>query len=431
VVGLGLRDASVTAQSTYIIVEVPGADQATFDRIRDIISKTARLEFQIVDDDSNFVESLTDLPSGIKRQTEYVSAGVNKPQVPSSYLVADGKDARKKLSEYVDSLKAANKIPEDHEFLLGEADFVEGTPKKLGEKPFRTYNLFGRAEVTGQAIEDAYVANDPQQGGKPYVAITFNSQGAEQFRELTGRNIKRRMAIVLDDIVASAPVIQSEIGGGHCSVTLGGFRPYNEILNEAKDLVLVLKAGALPVPIRASNEQMIGPSLGQDGVEQGVKGALISFVIVLLFIGIYYEVGGVIADFMVMLHLLFLLSAQAFFEASITLPGLVAMALNMGIAVDANVLINERIREELRNGKSPRVAVEQGFSRAFSSIFDSQITTLIAAIVLFQYGTGPIKGFAVTTIFGICTSLFTGVFCSRIAFDWLVRGLRVQRLRVG
>jgi preprotein translocase subunit SecD len=202
-------------------------------------------------------------------------------------------------------------------------------------------------------------------------------------------------------------------------------------LNEAKDLVLVLKAGALPVPIRASNEQMIGPSLGRDGVEQGVKGALISFVIVLLFIAVYYEVGGVIADFMVILHLLFLLAAQAFFEASITLPGLVAMALNMGIAVDANVLINERIREELRNGKSPRVAVEQGFSRAFSSIFDSQITTLIAAVVLFQFGTGPIKGFAVTTIFGICTSLFTGVFCSRIAFDWLVRGLRVQRLRVG
>jgi preprotein translocase subunit SecD len=429
--GLGMREASVTAQATDIIVEVPGADQATFDRIRDIISKTARLEFQIVDDDANFIDTLGTLPPGIKKQTEYVSAGVNKPQVPSSYLVAEGKDARKTLTDYIESLKAAGKVPEDHEFLIGEADYVEGQQKQVGIKNYRTYFLFGRAEVTGQAIEDAFVANDPQQAGKPYVAITFNSQGAEQFRELTGRNVKRRMAIVLDDIVASAPVIQTEIGGGHCSITLGGFRPYNEILNEAKDLVLVLKAGALPVPIRASNEQMIGPSLGRDGVEQGVKGALISFVVVLVFIGIYYEVGGVIADFMVILHLLFLLAAQAFFEASITLPGLVAMALNMGVAVDANVLINERIREELRNGKSPRVAVEQGFSRAFSSIFDSQITTLIAAIVLFQYGTGPIKGFAVTTIFGICTSLFTGVFCSRIAFDWLVRGLRVQRLRVG
>jgi preprotein translocase subunit SecD len=429
--GLGMREASVTAQSTDIIVEVPGADQAAFDRIRDIISKTARLEFQIVDDEASYIDTLGTLPPGIKKQTEYVSAGVNKPQVPSSYLVAEGKESRKLLTDFIESLKTANKVPEDHEFLIGEADYVEGTQKPTDHKNYRTYYMFGRAEVTGQAIEDAYVANDPQQAGKPYVAITFNSAGAEQFRELTGRNVKRRMAIVLDDVVASAPVIQTEIGGGHCSVTLGGFRPYNEILNEAKDLVLVLKAGALPVPIRASNEQMIGPSLGRDGVEQGVKGALISFVVVLLFIGFYYEVGGVIADFMVILHLLFLLAAQAFFEASITLPGLVAMALNMGIAVDANVLINERIREELRNGKSPRVAVEQGFSRAFSSIFDSQITTLIAAVVLFQYGTGPIKGFAVTTIFGICTSLFTGVFCSRIAFDWLVRGLRIQRLRVG
>lgn len=429
--GLGMREASVTAQSTDIIVEVPGADQAAFDRIRDIISKTARLEFQIVDDEANFLDSLGPLPPGIKKQTEYVSAGTSKPQVASTYLVAEGKDSRKVLTEFIEAQKAAGKVPDDHEFLIGDADYVEGQQKQPGVKNYRTYFLFGRAEVTGQAIEDAYVANDPQQAGKPYVAITFNSLGAEQFRELTGRNVKRRMAIVLDDVVASAPVIQTEIGGGHCSITLGGFRPYNEIINEAKDLVLVLKAGALPVPINASNEQMIGPSLGRDGVEQGVKGALISFVIVLLFIGVYYEVGGVIADFMVILHLLFLLAAQAFFEASITLPGLVAMALNMGIAVDANVLINERIREELRNGKSPRVAVEQGFARAFSSIFDSQITTLIAAVVLFQYGTGPIKGFAVTTIFGICTSLFTGVFCSRIAFDWLVRGLRVQRLRVG
>ena len=221
------------------------------------------------------------------------------------------------------------------------------------------------------------------------------------------------MAIVLDDAVASAPVIQTEIGGGHCQITLGGFRPYNEMLNEAKDLVIVLKAGALPVPIRPSNEQMIGPTLGRDGVEQGVKGALVSIVIVLVFMAIYYEVGGVIADLMVMLHIMFLLATLAFFEASLTLPGIVAIALNIGMAVDANVLINERIREELRNGKSPRAAVEQGFSRAFSSIFDSQITTLIAGVVLFQYGTGPIKGFAVTLIFGICTSLFTGVSSAR------------------
>jgi preprotein translocase subunit SecD len=432
--GLGMREAAVTAQNTDIIVEVPGADQAAFDRIREIISKTARLEFQIVDDESTFMTGLNDLPEGVTRQTEFVSAGLNKPQTQSSYLLSRGAGSRKKLSDYLDKLKSESRLPEDHEVLLGEAD--RGGDDETGkaasnEQAFRTYILHGRAEVTGQAIEDAFVANDEKQGGKPYVAINFNSEGADLFKELTGRNIKRRMAIVLDDVVASAPVIQSEIGGGHCQITLGGFRPYNEILNEARDLVVVLKAGALPVPVRASNEQMIGPSLGADGVTQGVKGAMVSFMIVLAFMAMYYEVGGVIADVMVILHLLFLLATQAFFDATLSLPGIVAVALNMGMAVDANVLINERIREELRMGKSPRIAVEQGFSRAFSSIFDSQITTLVAGIVLFQYGTGPIKAFAVTLIFGICTSLFTGVFCSRIAFDLLVRGIRVQRLRVG
>jgi len=433
--GLGLREAAVTAQNTDIIVEVPGADQSAFDRIREMISKTARLEFQIVDDESSFVNGLTDLPEGITRQTEYVSAGASKPQTSSGFLLSRGKDARRKLTDYIEKLRGEGKLPEDHEFLLGEADRAPedetGKAAATTEQAYRTYTLYGRAEVTGQAIEDAFVANDEKQGGKPYVAINFNSEGADLFKELTGRNVKRRMAIVLDDVVASAPVIQSEIGGGHCQITLGGFRPYNEILNEARDLVVVLKAGALPVPVRASNEQMIGPSLGEDGVRESVKGALVSFVIVLLFMAVYYEVGGIIANVMLVLHLLFLLATQAFFEATLSLPGIVAAALNMGMAVDANVLINERIREELRLGKSTRVAVEQGFSRAFSSIFDSQITTLVAGIVLFQYGTGPIKAFAVTLIFGICTSLFTGVFCSRIAFDLLVRGIRVQRLRVG
>jgi preprotein translocase subunit SecD len=434
--GLGLREAAVTAQNTDIIVEVPGADQAVFDRIREIISKTARLEFQIVDDESTFVSGLSDLPEGVTKQSEYVSAGTSKPQVPSTFLLSRGKEARKTLVDYIEKLKSEGKLPEDHEFLVGEAERggSEDEAAKAAasaETAYRTYILHGRAEVTGQAIEDAFVANDEKQGGKPYVAINFNSEGADLFKELTGRNVKRRMAIVLDDVVASAPVIQSEIGGGHCSVSLGGFRPYNEILNEARDLVVVLKAGALPVPVRASNEQMIGPSLGEDGVKESVKGALVSFAIVLLFMAVYYEMGGIIANIMLVLHLLFLLATQAFFEATLSLPGIVAAALNMGMAVDANVLINERIREELRLGKSVRVAVEQGFSRAFSSIFDSQITTLVAGIVLFQYGTGPIKAFAVTLIFGICTSLFTGVFCSRIAFDLLVRGIRVQRLRVG
>jgi preprotein translocase subunit SecD len=176
---------------------------------------------------------------------------------------------------------------------------------------------------------------------------------------------------------------------------------------------------------------MIGPTLGHDGIEKGARGALIGVVLVLVFMAFYYQVAGLVADIMVVLNLLFLLSALAFFEATLTLPGIAAIALNIGMAVDANVLITERIREELRNGKSTRSAVDQGFARAFWSIIDSQFTTFLAGVVLFQYGTGPIKGFAVTLMLGICTSLFTGVFCSRVMFDWIARGLRVQQLRVG
>jgi preprotein translocase subunit SecD len=430
---LGLREASVTTQNTDIVVEVPGADEESFNRIRDIISKTARLEFQIVDDESTFVSDLTDVPEGIEKKVELVSAGTAKPQVASTFLVARGKDARQKLSDYIESVKAAGKVPEDHEFLIGSYDRAEddeAAKSQQGEEAYRTYFLYGRAEVTGQAIEDAFVANDPKDN-KPYVALNFNHEGAELFRQLTGRNVKRRMAIVLDDKVESAPNINEEIGGGRCQITLGGFRPYNEILNEASDLVVVLKAGALPVPIRPANEQMIGPTLGRDGVEQGAIGAAVGIGLVLLFMLFYYQVAGLVADIVMVLNVLFMLAALAFFEATLTLPGLAAIALNVGMSVDANVLINERIREELRAGKSIRAAVDQGFDRAFWSIVDGQITTLLAAIVLFQYGTGPIKGFAVSLMIGIVTSLFTGVFCSRVAFDWLVRGLGVQRLRLG
>lgn len=427
---LGLRETSVVTQDNFIIVEVPGADQSVFDRIRAIISKTARLEFKIVDDESNFIENLTDLPKGIEKQVEIVSAGVEKQRVPSTYLTARGPNARQQLTDYVGSLVKSGKLPEGHTLNLGRLDQVEDDKlNKSGEQAWRTYYLFSIVEVTGQGIEDSFVANDPQTQ-KPYVAVTFNDDGAEKFRHLTGRNIKRRMAIVLDDRVESAPVIQTEIGK-HCQITLGGYRGYNEILNEAKDLVVVLKAGALPVPIRPANEQIIGPTLGRDAIQNGIKGAIAGVGLVLLFMGVYYEVAGLIADVMVLLNLLLLMGAMAFFEATLTLPGIAAVALTIGMAVDANVLINERMREELRAGKSVRTVVDQGFERAFWSIVDSQLTTFLAGLVLFQYGTGPIKGFAVMLMIGIITSLFTGVFCSHLAFDWLARGLKVNRLRVG
>ncbi|MBC7173926.1 MAG: protein translocase subunit SecD, partial [Polyangiaceae bacterium] len=262
-------------------------------------------------------------------------------------------------------------------------------------------------------------------------SIQFKREGAADFESMTGTNVQRRMAIVLDERVESAPVIQARIGGGRAQITLGSYLDYQSGLNEARDLVVVLKAGALPAPLRPSNEQLIGPTLGGDSIRLAVRGALIGVLLVLVFIAVYYEVAGLVSDAMVLINLLLQLAIMAAFEATLTLPGLAATALTVGMAVDANVLITERIREELRLGKSARTSVDLGFDRAFWSILDGQITTLIAGIVLFQYGTGPIKGFAVMLMIGIVTSLFTGLFCSRVAMDFLVRGLRVQRLRVG
>lgn len=427
---LGVRETSVTARGTDIAIEIPGADEASFSRIREIISRTARLEFKVVDDESDFLASVTDLPAGIERQSEVVSAGPSIPQKVVGFLVARGEGSRQKLSAFVDSLKS--KIPEGRELFLGELD--EGSDTLPGAKPkaksWRTYLLNSRADVSGEDVKEAFTAFD-QENNRPYVALNFTPKGADKFGQLTGRNVKRRMAIVLDDRVESAPVIQTEIGGGRCQITLGGSSSYNDSLQEAKDLVVVLRAGALPAPIRPANEQMIGPSLGADAIEKSAMGAVLGVAMVVIFMIFYYQVAGIVADFAVLLNLLFLLALMALFEATLTLPGVAGIALTVGMAVDANVLINERIREELRAGKSPRAAVDQGFDRAFWSIFDGQLTTFISGVVLFQYGSGPIKGFAVTLMIGIATSLFTGVFCSRLCFDFIVRGLRVKSLKVG
>lgn len=432
---LGIAETTVIPREDDgdIIVEIPGAEEEDFDRIRDIISRTAQLEFRVVDDMSRFVAGLTDLPEGIERSSETVSAGTANPTVSSGYLFARGDDAMQRLQAYIATLE----LPEDRVLLLGRMERSEDPDSDEAADPdaeapsYRTYTLLSTSDVTGRHIDDAFVTFDQTEGGRPVVSLRFKREGAELFRRLTANSIKKRMAIVLDDNVESAPVIQAEIGGGNAQITLGRYGDYNSIMQEANDLVLVLKAGALDAPLTPANEQLIGPTLGEDSVAQGAKGALIGVLFVLLFMAMYYQVAGLVADTMVLLNLLFLLSLMAFLGATLTLPGVAAIALTVGMAVDANVLITERIREELRLGKSPRSAVDQGFARAFWSVFDSQLTTFIAGVVLFQYGSGPIKGFAVMLMLGIFTSLFTGIFCSKVMFDWIVRGLKVQRLRVG
>ena len=429
---LGLTQANVTGHDSNLIIEIPGATEDSFKRIRGIIQKTAKLDFKILDEEgTSFLNQLRDLPKGISLESENAPNGEKKTEVRSHYLVSTGNTCDKKAKDCVSPQKRLQDylstiiLPDpDHQLIISQVH------TKQDRESWRTFYVWQTSQSSGEDIDDAYLSFDPDEGNRPVVIVQFNASGAIKFEDLTKQNINRRMAIVLDNIANSAPVIQSRIGGGTARITLGQGE-YQSILDEANDLVVVLKAGVLPAPLRPANEQLIGPTLGRDSVKQGAMGAIIGIALVLIFMLLYYQIAGFVADIMVLLNLLFILAIMALFEATLTLPGIAALALTVGMAVDANVLINERIREELLAGKKLKTAVDQGYQKAFSSILDSQLTTFIAGIVLFQYGTGPIKGFAVMLMIGIATSLFTGIFCSRVFLDWLVRGLRIKKFKVG
>lgn len=268
--------------------------------------------------------------------------------------------------------------------------------------------------LTGDMIADARANFD--QFNQSYVALTFNGSGSRRFEQITGENVGRQLAIVLDGKVYSAPVIQEKIRGGRASIS-GSFTT-----TEAHDLAIVLRAGALPAPVNVLEERAVGPSLGQESIDKGVTAALIGGVFVMLFMIVYYGFGGIVTNLVLALNIVLIMAGLAGFGATLTLPGIAGIILTLGMAVDANVLIFERIREELRRGLTPVKAVSEGYARATLTILDANVTTLIAAIILYQFGTGPIRGFAVTLSLGILASMFTAIFCSRILFElWLGR----------
>jgi preprotein translocase subunit SecD len=273
-----------------------------------------------------------------------------------------------------------------------------------------TYSLEPTVLMTGEVISDAR-HRPGQMGEAPYVAITLNSRGARIFERITSQNVGRQLAIVLDGRVQSAPVIRERIGGGRAVIT-GNFT-----LDEARDLAIVLRAGALPAPVTIAEERTVGPSLGQDSIRAGVKSFIIGGIAVVVFMLLYYRLSGFVADLALVLNVVLLLGVLAGFHATLTLPGIAGIVLTLGMAVDANVLINERIREELRQGQTGRAAMDAGYSRALPAILDSNITTFLAGVVLFQFGSGPIKGFALTLCIGIGSTIFTAVFASRVMHD--------------
>ena len=432
---LGLREASVTTRDEDIIVEVPGKDEKAFNEIKEIIRKTARLEFKMVDDEADFFGKIPDtqVPAdmGIEIATENAPAGPGK-NVKNNFArikkteTESMNDALARFKGWVKTLP----VPDDH--LIGyEKDDITDDEGKTKEIGWRTFYLYSRAEVTGEYITDAQRAVNTQSGmPEVYVRLTFSPAGADRFEEVTGANIQRRFAIILDDIINSAPVIKGKIGGGVAQITMGSGDPDVQLKN-AEKLEMVLRSGALPAPITPSNESLIGPTLGDDAIKKGAIGAAAGSALVLIFMMFYYRKSGFVADAAVLFNLLIQLAILASFSGTLTLPGIAGLALSIGIAVDANVLINERIREELRAGRSMRAAVDTGYDKAFTAILDGHVTIFISGLILAQYGSGPVKGFAITLIIGIFASLFTGVFCTRLVFDWWVRGAKVKRLSVG
>jgi len=381
----GVAEPTIHRQGqNEIVVQLPGVKDPA--RAIKLIGDTALLEFKIVNDEAP------------------VAA-----QLPSS--VAPG-DENKILAQFSD------KIPADSQIL-----FEKKVNKETGAVSKFPILVKKEAMLTGALLSDAKVTLD-NQFGTPHVSITFNPEGAKRFEEVTGANVKKRLAIILDNTVYSAPVIQEKIGGGSAQIT-GSYG-----MEEAKDLSIILKAGALKAPLKMLQNVTVGPSLGSDSIAAGKIAGLAGTIAVALFMIIYYKLSGVIADFALILNIVLLFGAMASINATLSMPGIAGIILAIGMAVDSNVLMFERMRDELRAGKTPRSAVDSGYKKAFWTIFDSHITTLITAAVLYQFGTGPIKGFAVTLGLGVMINLYTALIGTKSVFDLINSNSDVKKLSI-
>jgi preprotein translocase subunit SecD len=440
--GMGVKEVSPSVRDEDVIIEVPGNQEKEFDRIREIISEAARLEFKLLDDEVDyfapFVNKAEGLPRGLRFEQENAPVGKTesgstrtKPIFYARIARLDGESMAECLTRFRD-WAATLPLDEDHEIGFHKIVEADEDTEQFAEVGWRTYFLKAKAELTGDMVSDAQAQPDRSESGLGgwYVQMSLRSDGAERFEEITGANVKKRFAIILDNKVESAPVINEAIGGGVARISMGSGNLQQQ-RDDATKLELVLRSGALPAPISLSNEQRIGALLGDDAIKDGLTGAALGAMLVLGFMLYNYRTAGLIANVAVVFNMFIQLAILAMFNASMTLPGICGLALTIGASVDANVLINERINEELRAGKSARSAVAIGYEKAFSAILDGHVVMFIAGLILMQYGTGPIKGFAVTLIVGLLTNLFTGVFVTKILFDWMVRGRGAAKVSVG
>lgn len=343
--------------------------------------------------------------------------GVGNPQDAIAFIKTTGKLEFKLLDADASNLQQAlsGKVPAGRELLYGEE--VDDTGRII-QQP---YLVMKQTLLTGDRLTEAKVGMD--EFGKPAVSISFDREGARIFERITAENVGRQLAIVLDGVIHSAPRIQERIGGGTAQIT-GDFTH-----DEAAKLAIILRE-SLPAPVKVIQNVTVGPSLGQDSIDMGVKAAIIGGIFLVVFMAFYYRLSGLIADYAIMLNLIFLLGAMALLNATLTLPGIAGIILTMGMGVDSNVLMFERIREELRAGKAPRPAVDAGYNKAFLTILDSHVTTLITACMLFLFGTGPIRGFAVTLSLGIIINLYSALVGTKVIFDLINARWKLTKLSI-
>jgi len=477
----GVSEPNIAQQgSRRVVVELAGITDVN--RAKNIIGKTALLEFNLVKEPQIFQDVITKIDNLLKRDLAGKSGSADTNKIASTDTAgAGGKVSEDKAKNVSDLFAGSSIVPTDSasgskdsvqvdEKLFSGNPFISllrnvgnevavpaknvraverilnnpnvqrlippdaafawwNKPEKVADEQYYKLSLIKKeSELNGALLTDARATIASGAGltrqGEWTVSMQMNDEGTKIFSRVTGANVNKQLGIVLDKKIVMAPNIKEKIPSGSASIE------GNMDANESKDLAIVLRAGSLQAPMHVIEERTVGPSLGQDSISKGTWSAMISLTLVMVFMAIYYKLSGVLADLALVLNILMLLACMAFLKATLTLPGIAGIILTIGMAVDANVLILERIREELRSGKTVRTAIDAGYDRAFWTIFDSNITTMLTALVLYQFGTGPIKGFAITLMFGLAVSMFTSIVVTRVVYDYITRRRNLATLSI-
>ncbi|MBA64944.1 MAG: protein translocase subunit SecD [Candidatus Marinimicrobia bacterium] len=470
----GVSEPTIQKQGKHrIVVELAGIKNS--DRARALLQSTALLEFYLVKNNSVTNDFISQLDDILKRENN----DSEKPSKSDSSLTSDTKksDNTKQVSELFgndESSKNDSSLTDNVQDLFSNAPFsslLTALPGDIGieekniyalkrflenpdiqkklknangqlllsqeaksinsnstEKFYRLYYLEDQPELTGGIVEEARAdlgtIGSGSSAGQAIVSLSMNNDGSRTWSRVTGANIGERIAIVLDNKVHMAPSIREKIPSGRTQIE--GFAN----INEAKDLAIILRAGALPAPVKIIEERIVGPSLGTDSITKGTQAVIFGLILILIFMIIYYRLAGTIANFALIWNILLVLAILASLQATLTLPGIAGLILTVGMSIDANVIIFERIREELRKGKTPKAAIDAGYDRAITTIIDANVTTLIASLVLYQFGTGPIKGFATVLFWGILISMFTAVYITRTIFNTYISKTNSTKLSI-